>query len=60
MDEENSRGIPNDSRPTLSDVELMWRCLGCGELWPNRGEPLPDTCRSCGAPKTEFELLLED
>ena len=44
----------------MSVMELVWRCLRCGELWPDRGEPLPDACPNCGAPKTEFELLQED
>jgi rubrerythrin len=45
----------------MSLLELMWRCLRCGRLWPNReGEPLPDVCPNCGAPKTEFELIEED
>jgi rubrerythrin len=60
MDDRNSIVFSNDARPILSDVELLWRCLSCGELWPNKAEPLPDICRNCGAPKTEFELLRED
>jgi rubrerythrin len=60
MDDKGPGDFSNDSRPTMSDVELMWRCLSCGELWPNDGKPLPDTCPSCGEPKTEFELLTED
>jgi rubrerythrin len=60
MDDQDLRTTSNDARPAISHVELMWRCLVCGELWPNIGDPLPDTCRNCGAPKTEFELLQED
>jgi rubrerythrin len=40
-------------------VEILWKCLRCGELMP-RGSSPPETCPSCGAPKTEFVLLDED
>jgi len=60
MDSMESDGSPVDEPPGTSNLELVWRCLRCGELWPNRGEVLPDACRNCGAPKTEFELLQED
>lgn len=60
MDDEKPHTPSVDGRPTTSDLELVWRCLQCGDLWPDRGEPLPDTCRNCAAPKTEFELIQED
>jgi rubrerythrin len=41
------------------EVEIVWKCLKCGELMP-RGAGVPDVCPSCGAPKTEFVLLDED
>ncbi len=44
----------------MSDLEIMWKCLVCGHMWPNKGEALPDKCPNCGAPKTEFVLLDED
>lgn len=44
----------------MSDLEIMWKCLVCGHMWPNAGDVLPDTCPNCGAPKTEFELVEED
>jgi rubrerythrin len=44
----------------MSELEIMWRCLKCGEMWPDKGEPLPEKCPHCGAPKTEFELVQED
>jgi len=40
-------------------VEILWKCLRCGELMP-RGPQPPDTCPSCGARKTEFVLVDED
>lgn len=40
-------------------VEILWKCLQCGELMP-RAIKVPDVCPSCGAPKTEFVLLDED
>jgi len=40
-------------------VEIIWKCLRCGELMP-RASTVPDVCPSCGAPKTEFVLLDED
>lgn len=51
---------PIDARPVMSDLEILWRCLQCGEQWHDRGEPLPDRCPGCGAPKTEFERVRED
>jgi rubrerythrin len=44
----------------MSHLEIMWKCLKCGHLWPNLGAALPEQCTSCGAPKTEFVLLEED
>jgi len=41
-------------------MELVWRCLNCGEQWPDRGQPLPETCPGCGGPKLDFQLLSED
>jgi rubrerythrin len=49
-----------DGRPTMSDLEIVWRCLNCGHMWPDDGKPLPDACPNCGAAKTEFELIRED
>lgn len=49
-----------DGRPVTSDLELVWRCLRCGEQWLNHGGPLPDLCPNCQAPKTDFELIRED
>ena len=40
-------------------TEILWKCLRCGELMP-RGSNPPETCPSCGAPKTEFVLVDED
>lgn len=40
-------------------VEILWKCLRCGELMP-RGSHPPDICPSCGARKTEFVLVDED
>ncbi|HEY5038667.1 MAG TPA: hypothetical protein VIJ93_06300 [bacterium] len=58
---------PSNSSPTgdyrydaLTDqVELLWKCLRCGELMPRR-KVIPEICPSCGAPKTEFVLVDED
>lgn len=44
----------------MSELSIMWRCLKCGEMWPNLDQSLPDACPNCGAPKTEFELVQED
>lgn len=44
----------------MGEMEIMWRCLVCGEMWPDLGQPLPDQCPNCGAPKTEFALVAED
>lgn len=41
------------------EVEILWKCLRCGELMPRGANP-PDVCPSCGAPKTEFVLVDED
>jgi len=49
-----------DGRPNLSDLELIWRCLNCGEHMVVEGETLPEVCPSCDAPKTEFERVRED
>ena len=49
-----------DERPMMSEHELMWRCLVCGHMWPNKDDALPDKCHHCDAPKTEFELVRED
>lgn len=40
-------------------VEIVWKCLRCGQLMPRSNKVL-DVCPSCGAPKTEFVLLDED
>lgn len=44
----------------MTDLTIVWRCLVCGNQWPDDGKPLPDKCPNCGAPKTEFVLLEED
>jgi rubrerythrin len=49
-----------DGRPNQSDLELIWRCLICGEHMVITSELLPDVCPSCGALKTEFERVRED
>jgi rubrerythrin len=40
-------------------MTIVWRCLKCNTHFP-AGEPIPDACTSCGAPRTEFELVEED
>ena len=60
MSTDKPRVPPVDGRPVTSDLELVWRCLRCGEQWPNDGGLLPDTCPGCRAPKTDFELIRED
>jgi rubrerythrin len=40
-------------------VEIVWKCLRCGQLMPRSNQVL-EVCPSCGAPKTEFVLLDED
>ncbi len=44
----------------MGGLTIMWRCLKCGHMWPNREEPVPERCANCGAPKTEFLLVEED
>ena len=44
----------------MSELAIMWKCLACGYMWPNKDEPLPEHCVNCGAPKTEFILVDED
>jgi rubrerythrin len=44
-------------------MELIWKCLKCGNLWPHREEDIdhpPEKCPSCGAPAQELELVEED
>lgn len=41
------------------DMELLWRCIQCGFLM-SRDKELPEQCPQCGAPKTEFESVIED
>ena len=60
MDSDQPTDLSADLRPNASDLAIMWRCLKCGEMWHNRGEPLPELCPNCGAAKTEFELVQED
>jgi rubrerythrin len=43
----------------LIDMELVWKCLKCGQLLPRDQEP-PERCPQCGAPETEFEAVIED
>jgi rubrerythrin len=40
-------------------LELVWRCLRCGELWLRQDVP-PEACPNCGAPPEEFVLVTED
>jgi len=49
-----------NGRPNQSDLELIWRCLNCGEHMVITGEILPNVCPFCGVPKTEFERVRED
>jgi len=40
-------------------VELLYKCLRCGELMP-RSKGILEVCPNCGAPKEEFVLVDED
>jgi len=40
-------------------MSIVWKCLRCNHHFP-AGEALPDSCASCGAPRTEFALVEED
>jgi len=40
-------------------LELVWRCLLCGEQWLRQDQPLK-ACPNCGAPPEEFVLVSED
>jgi len=48
-----------DATHRIAALEIMWRCLRCGELW-YRQAPMPEACPSCGAPREEFVLVAED
>ncbi len=52
-----SEGV--DATHRTATLEIMWRCLRCGELW-YRQTPVPEACPSCGAPREEFVLVAED
>ena len=58
-----TRGEPTDEPPEpthrTAALELVWRCLRCGELWL-RQDPPPEACPNCGAPPEEFVLVTED
>jgi len=52
-------GEPPDPTHRTAALELVWRCLRCGELWLRQDQP-PKACPSCGAPPEEFVLVTED
>ncbi len=43
----------------FGQAELMWRCLGCGEMGVI-GDDLPGECPSCDAPREELYYWTED
>ena len=52
-------GEPPEPAHRTAALELVWRCLRCGELWLREDAPR-DACPSCGAPPEEFVLVSED
>ena len=52
-------GEPLEPTHRTAALELVWRCLRCGELWL-REDALPAACPNCGAPREEFVLVSED
>jgi rubrerythrin len=52
-------GEPPEPTHRTAALELVWRCLRCGELW-SRQEAPPEACPSCGAPPEELVLVSED
>ena len=59
--EEEIKRVHHGQVPDLRPIgmELVWRCLNCGFLM-SRDKELPEQCPQCGAPKTEFEAVIED
>ena len=55
---EHGREQPEATHRTVA-LELVWRCLRCGELWLRRDAP-PEACPNCGAPPEELVLVTED
>jgi rubrerythrin len=53
------RGEPPEPTHRTAALELVWRCLRCGELWLRQEAP-PEACPNCGAPPEEFVLVSED
>ena len=56
---EAREGEPPEPTHRTAALELVWRCLRCGEQWL-RGDAPPEACPSCGAPPEEFVLVSED
>ena len=52
-------GEPPEPTHRTAALELVWRCLRCGELWL-RQDAAPEACPNCGAPPEEFVLVTED
>ena len=52
-------GEPPEPTHRTAALELVWRCLHCGELWLREDAP-PEACPNCGAPPEEFVLVSED
>jgi len=50
---------PPEPTHRTAALELVWRCLRCGELWLRQDAPL-EACPACGAPPEEFVLVSED
>ena len=50
---------PPEPTHRTAALELVWRCLLCGELWLRLDQP-PKACPNCGAPPEEFVLVTED
>jgi hypothetical protein len=40
-------------------MTIVWRCMKCNHHF-KAGDELPESCPSCGAPRTEFQLVEED
>jgi rubrerythrin len=54
-----SGGEPPEPTHRTAALELVWRCLCCGELWLRQDAP-HEACPNCGAPREEFVLVTED
>lgn len=50
---------PSQTLKETGTMTIIWRCLKCNQHLP-AGEPIPDACPNCRAPKTEFALVEED